>query len=149
MAGAHSVDGDRTLLEVVYTRLNDATTDVILTSAGLNDNLIWTDGYTAIVEIVVSVQDELLIPREFALSQNYPNPFNPITTINYGLPNDSHVRLIVYNLLGEEVAQLVNEQQTAGYKQINWDASAAATGIYFYRLQAGDFVQTRKMMLLK
>jgi len=149
MAGAHSVEGDRTLLEVVYIRLNNASTDVILRSATLNDNLIWTDGYTATVEFAVSVQDEQLIPGEFELSQNYPNPFNPMTTINYALPKESHVRLIVYNLLGEEVARLVNEQQTAGYKQISWDASTAASGIYFYRLQAGEFVLTRKMVLLK
>ena len=89
------------------------------------------------------------LPAEFALSQNYPNPFNPTTTINYALPLSSEVLLVIYNLRGEEVDRLFNGQQAAGYHTVAWDASHVASGIYFYRLQAGDYIETRKMVLLK
>ena len=89
------------------------------------------------------------LPAEFTLSQNYPNPFNPVTKIEYSLPVKSEVRLIIYNLLGKEVARLVDGNMTAGNHQVTWDASNVSSGIYFYQLQAGDFVRTRKMVLLK
>ena len=89
------------------------------------------------------------IPSKFALLQNYPNPFNPVTTIKYSLPKTGDIHISVYNLLGEEIVRLLNEVQKAGDHQITWDASNFASGIYFYRLQAGDYVQTRKMVLLK
>ncbi len=98
----------------------------------------------------VAVEDEAAVrPLTYALNQNYPNPFNPVTTIRYSLPKSGVVSLIIYNLIGEEVLRLVDEEQTAGYHKITWDASNMASGIYFYRLQAGDFVLTRKMVLLK
>jgi len=95
-----------------------------------------------------------LIPDEFALYQNYPNPFNPTTTIKYGLKNSVDVKLTIYNLVGQEVRTLVNNRQDAGYKTVVWDGlnnrdSRVASGIYIYRLQAGDFVQARKMILMK
>ncbi len=95
-----------------------------------------------------------LIPEEFALLQNYPNPFNPTTTIKYGLKNSVDVKLTIYNLVGQEVRTLVNNRQDAGYKTVVWDGlnsrgSRVASGIYIYRLQAGDFVQARKMILMK
>ena len=89
------------------------------------------------------------LPQNFTLYQNHPNPFNPVTTIEYSLPNSGDVSLIVYNLIGQEVIRLVNDNQQPGNYQVIWDASNIASGIYFYRLQAGDFVQTRKMVLLK
>ena len=89
------------------------------------------------------------LPKTFALFQNYPNPFNPMTMIKYSLPKAGDVSLIVYNLLGEEVALLINVNMPAGYHHVTWDASRVSSGIYFYRLQAGDFVRTRKMVLLK
>jgi len=89
------------------------------------------------------------VPSEFALSQNYPNPFNPTTLIKYDLPVDCQVRLEVYNILGQKVTTLIDGKQRAGYKTARWDASTFSSGIYFYRLQAGDFVETRKMILLK
>jgi len=89
------------------------------------------------------------IPADFSLSQNYPNPFNPVTRVKYALPEDSHVKLEVYNILGEKVATLVNARQKAGYKSVSWDGSRFSSGIYFYRLHAGDYTQTRRMILLK
>jgi len=89
------------------------------------------------------------LPEEFALRQNYPNPFNPTTLIRYDLPMDCQVRLEVCNILGQKVASLVDGKQKAGYKAATWDASSLSSGIYFYRLQAGDFSATRKMVLLK
>jgi len=89
------------------------------------------------------------LPIVFSLSQNHPNPFNPITQINYALPSDCHMRMEVYNILGQRVATLVDGKEKAGYKVARWDANSLSSGIYFYRLKAGDFVQTRKMVVLK
>lgn len=88
-------------------------------------------------------------PTEFKLEQNYPNPFNPTTTIQYQLPQDSKVILKVYDILGSEVAALVNEEQEAGYKEVKFDAINFASGIYVYSLQAGNYFSTKKMMLLR
>jgi dienelactone hydrolase len=89
------------------------------------------------------------LPDDFTLGQNYPNPFNPSTTIRYGLPHRSHVMLTVFNTLGQEVAQLVNGDLEAGYHEVRFDASGLSSGVYFYRLQAGTFVETRKLLLLR
>jgi hypothetical protein len=86
---------------------------------------------------------------EFTLSQNFPNPFNPVTVINYQLPKNSNVKLSVYDALGQEVNILVNETQVAGNHQIEWNASAYPSGVYFYRLEAGSFVSNKKMILIK
>jgi len=92
---------------------------------------------------------DVLLPTEFTLSQNHPNPFNPITQIKYTLPRDCLVTLEIYNILGQKVATLIDGSQKAGYKTAKWDAGSLSSGIYFYRLQAGDFVQTRKMVLIR
>jgi len=83
------------------------------------------------------------------LRQNYPNPFNATTVINYQLPVDGDVRLEVYNTLGQKVTALVDETQEAGYKSVIWDASEVSSGLYFYKLTAGDYTETRRMMLVK
>ena len=95
-----------------------------------------------------------VIPRTFSLHQNYPNPFNPITTLRYDLPEQAQVILAIYDLLGREVFQLVNTTQKAGFKSVRWDATDSfgkpvSAGVYLYQIQAGEFVQTRKMVLLK
>jgi len=88
-------------------------------------------------------------PTTFALSRNYPNPFNARTVIAYQLPEASEVRLEVYNILGEKVATLVNGQEEAGYRSVTWDATEISSGIYFYKLTAGDYTETKRMMLVK
>ncbi len=88
-------------------------------------------------------------PKEFKLEQNFPNPFNPTTTIQYQLPQDAKVTLKVYDILGSEVATLINAEQEAGYYEVNWNASNLASGVYIYRLQTGSFVSVKKMMLLR
>jgi hypothetical protein len=98
----------------------------------------------------VSVDDELaLLPKEYNLLQNYPNPFNPETVINYQLAASGNVQLKVIDLLGREVATLVNEEKPAGSYVIQFDASSLSSGVYFYTLKAGNFSQTKKMTVMK
>jgi len=89
------------------------------------------------------------VPSNYALAQNYPNPFNPATTIEYSIAQNSLVTLKVYNVLGQEVASLVNQEQKAGSYSTSFDASRLASGLYFYKIQAGSFTMTKKMLLLK
>ena len=89
------------------------------------------------------------IPDKFNLSQNYPNPFNPSTIINYSIPKSQMVTLKIYNILGQEVATLVNHEQTAGNYKVTFDASRLSSGVYFYSLRTGNFSAVKKMMLLK
>ncbi|MBI3195789.1 MAG: T9SS type A sorting domain-containing protein, partial [Ignavibacteriae bacterium] len=89
------------------------------------------------------------LPATFALHQNYPNPFNPSTVISYQLSVKSDVTLKVYNLIGVEVATLVDGVQDAGYKSVSWDASNVTSGVYFYRLQSSSFIETRSLILMK
>jgi len=106
--------------------------------------------------IVTSVDDQLSIPDEITLSQNYPNPFNPSTTIRFTISDFGFTILKVYDVLGNEVATLVNEEKPIGTYEVEWNASGLPSGVYFYRLQAvptgrqaGSFVETKKMLLLK
>ncbi len=89
------------------------------------------------------------IPSEYSLNQNYPNPFNPTTTIKYSIPKTSNVELKVFDILGSEVAELVNEEKPAGNYTVNFNASRLPSGIYFYRIEAGKFTTTKKLILLK
>jgi hypothetical protein len=89
------------------------------------------------------------VPRDYDLAQNFPNPFNPSTVIGYALPVKSHVLLTVHNLLGQVVATIVNGDQDAGFHQIRFDAVGLASGVYLYRIEAGKFVQTRKLTLIR
>jgi hypothetical protein len=88
-------------------------------------------------------------PEAFSLRQNYPNPFNPTTTISYHLPKAEKVRLIVYDVFGQEVAKLVEQEQAAGTYQVAFDASALSSGFYLYTLVAGNFAATKEMLLMK
>jgi hypothetical protein len=94
-------------------------------------------------------EDVFFVPKNFELSQNYPNPFNPLTMINYQLPMINDVDISIYNLLGQKVVTLVNGRQQAGRHQVEWDASGFASGVYYYRIEAGEFVDVKKMILLR
>ena len=125
---------------------SDGTTAVV---GGIGDNdtsgAVWV--YT---QSGTSIGDRVLkVPEGYCLRQNYPNPFNPSTTITYELPKSSAVRLSVYDLLGHEVSVLVNERRDAGVYEAFFDAAGLSSGVYIYRLQAGDFVQSRKLILVK
>jgi hypothetical protein len=98
----------------------------------------------------VGVEEQSVkIPQQFNLGQNHPNPFNPSTTIRYELPKSSEVRLSVYDILGREVSVLVNERRDAGVHEVKFDGSNLASGVYFYRLQTGDYVASKRMLVLK
>jgi len=104
-------------------------------------------------EAILSI-DKDVIPLQYVLHQNYPNPFNPVTTLRYDLPENSYVNVTVYDMLGREVKTLVNTTQDAGFKSVIWDATndygkPVSAGVYLYKIQAGEFVQTKKMVLLK
>ncbi len=122
-------------------RIHDTTVDM-----GAYEHQAWT---------TTDVDEDLpQVPNAFALYQNSPNPFNPVTTIRFDLPRAEHVRLVVYNVKGELVATLADQNMDAGRKEITWDAKdsagrTATSGVYFYRLVAGEFVETRKMILLR
>jgi hypothetical protein len=125
---------------------------------GVNHSFLVIDGPAVVINNVFGVKDSVAtgikqvgnnIPSQFTLSQNYPNPFNPSTIIKYSVPKAQLVTLKVYNLLGQEVATLVNNQQNAGNYEVTFSADKLASGIYFYTLNAGNFVSTKKMILLK
>jgi len=90
-----------------------------------------------------------VIPGEYTLEQNYPNPFNPSTTINYQLPDNSHVTLQIYDILGNLITTLVDKDMEAGYHNVTWNAGSLASGVYIYRLVSGSFVATKKLLLMK
>jgi hypothetical protein len=104
---------------------------------------------TIIVQDPVGVSDEDLIDDKFELNQNFPNPFNPSTRISYAIPSASFVNLKVYDIIGNEIAVLVNEEKQAGNYQIDFDATELTGGVYFYQLLTGSFVETKKMILMK
>ena len=115
------------------------------------------EGYLNIFQfndIDIDVDTETALPGALVLYQNYPNPFNPITTLHYDLPENSYVNVTVYDMLGRAVKTLVNSTQDAGIKSVVWNAAndygnPVSAGVYLYQIKAGDFVQTRKMILLK
>ena len=102
---------------------------------------------------ILAVEEEF-IPVQFAIHQNYPNPFNPITTLRYDLPENSHVTITIYDMLGRNIKKLINQTQDAGYKSVIWNATndygkPVSAGIYLYQIHAGEYIQTKKMVLLK
>ena len=146
--------------------LTGSETDIVLdiggvTLAGNFELTISTDGTADIeldnigiaskVDMATDTDEEIgnMIPTEYQLMQNYPNPFNPSTIISYGIPAAETVTLKIYNTLGQEVATLVNEFQQAGYHSIEWNIGDLGSGIYFYKLTAGSFSETKKCVILK
>jgi hypothetical protein len=109
-------------------------------------NTVWKSTISALTDVK---ETSGKIPTEFVLSQNFPNPFNPTTTINYSVSKNSSVILKVFNIMGKEVETLVNEQKTAGNYEVKFDAGKLSSGVYFYQLKSGDFISTKKLILLK
>ena len=109
----------------------------------------WQLGYATSPVFTLGLQNSQTTPGAFTLEQNYPNPFNPSTTIRYGLPKSSHVTLSVFNTLGQRVATLVNENQEAGYHSVRFNGTGVSTGAYFYRIQADNNVETKRLLLLR
>lgn len=112
----------------------------------------WTEmgAVVDLKDLVVSVNDDIsILPKEFELYQNFPNPFNPTTIIKFAIPIKSKINLSIYNILGEKIDELMNDELDAGYYEKEWNASKFASGIYFYRIVSGSFVKTKKLILLK
>jgi hypothetical protein len=109
-------------------------------------NSAWS---TELSTSITGIETQTSLPKEYALDQNYPNPFNPATTINYQIPLDANISLKIYDVLGNEVAELVNEFKTAGYYEVKFNAGKLTSGVYFYRIESDNFTQTRKMLLMK
>ncbi|MGA9363425.1 MAG: T9SS type A sorting domain-containing protein [Bacteroidota bacterium] len=143
-----TTDARLTFLFTPFARSGDAyyIDNVVLQKIDGSPNAA-TDMTAPLEEQILAEED--LLPHEFSLAQNYPNPFNPSTTIRYALPAALHVTLKVYNTLGQEVAALVDEFQEAGYKSAEFNAGSLASGVYFYRVTAGSFVDTKKLLILK
>jgi hypothetical protein len=139
-----NVTGNGTTSEVRnYTftdRANTGTYNYRLKQLDVNGNFEYFN---------LSNEIEVGVPNSFDMSQNYPNPFNPSTKINYDLPVDGNVSIVLYDLTGRQVASIVNEVKTAGYYTVSFNASNLASGMYFYRISASNFVSTKKMVLVK
>jgi len=103
------------------------------------------------ISIAVRARQEIVreLPTTYKLHQNHPNPFNPLTTIRYDLPEATHVTLDIYAITGQHVVTLVSGAQEAGYYEATWDGGVFGNGTYFYRLEAGEFEETKRMLLLK
>ncbi|MFA5806017.1 MAG: exo-alpha-sialidase [Melioribacteraceae bacterium] len=116
---------------------------------GTNSEIYYKRYGTSLQKSLAAVEQEEGLPTEFQLMQNYPNPFNPTTSISFSIPQAVFVTLKVYDMLGREISTLVNGELEAGYHEVNFDASKLASGIYFYKLQVGGFVDMKKMILTK
>jgi hypothetical protein len=158
---------DTTIIK--YTSLNEYGTDDIYIGryhtgnpgysfkGGLDEIRIYnralsTSEVNDLYNQVTSVENDAgknKIPSEFDLLQNYPNPFNPITTIKYSVPQSTKVVIKVFDVLGNKIETLVNEEKPVGTYELTWYAENLPSGIYFYRLQAGDFIETKKMVFIK
>jgi hypothetical protein len=142
--------------DTLFLDLPTPTDDIMyyrLSAVDISGNV---SGYSDTITYIMILTNDanLLIPTEFALHQNYPNPFNPTTQIKYDLPEDASVTINIYDLMGRSIKSLVNSNQSAGYRSIQWKGTnnlgeQVSAGIYLYMIQAGDFRQTKKMVLLK
>lgn len=122
--------------------------DVALTVTD-NGGLTATTSQSVFINTLVSNEDDSSNPTKFELNQNYPNPFNPSTKIKFALPIASEVRITIYNSLGQLVAELINARKNVGFHEVTFNASELSSGVYIYRIEAGSFIETKKMMLIK
>ncbi len=164
--GDHGLDTNATSIELSYMDIIEDMSENNVTAATLDWTVHVTDGIDTVeadnapFSITIDGADALsaylegLIPDEFALHQNYPNPFNPVTTLRYDLPEADLVSITIYDMLGREVKTLINQTQEAGYRSVIWDATndygkPVSAGIYLYQIHAGEYISTKKMVLLK
>jgi hypothetical protein len=131
------------------TAVNSYSYTERITSAGICYYRLKQIDYNGVAEIHGPIEVDLSQNMKYVLGQNYPNPFNPSTTLSYSLPQSGFVKLSVYNQIGEEVAQLVNENKEAGNYEVTFDASGLTSGVYFYKLSSGTFNDIKKMILVK
>jgi hypothetical protein len=127
---------------------------VLTSESGKEYTLESTGEITIPTEEIFTLERKAIIPIAYTLHQNYPNPFNPITSLRYDLPEQSRITLTIYDLMGREITQLVNTVQEAGYRSVKWDATdihgkPVSAGVYLYQIRSGEYVQTKKMVLLK
>lgn len=112
--------------------------------------LVYNTSYQTQDPIITGIEEpNAYLPKEFQLYQNYPNPFNPITSIKFDIPKSTFVKIRMYDMLGKEVADLVNQDMEPGRYEVNWDGTNYASGVYFYRIETKDFTKVMKMILLK
>ena len=158
------IPAGRNLIATYYFKLNQSADSIVVDTSAFTKMALVTPtnveftpvfaGAAVHRMLAVEVLDNGNLPTDFNLAQNYPNPFNPETTIDFALPKASSVELTIYNVLGQKVVTLLNETLPAGRYRETWHGTSesggeVASGIYFYRLTAGDYVTTKKMMLLK
>ena len=144
--GGNTFSGDA--LTILHGNLNnDNLPDIAVLTQSDNFYIYYNSGW--VPTSIRQSDDEIISVRNYELLQNYPNPFNPITTIEFSIPESGVVSLAVYNILGEQVATLLNEEKLSGKYSVSFNANSLASGIYLYRLQAESFIQTKKMILLK
>ena len=122
---------------------------IYCTGAGGSNPPNWNHGTSVTVNVVSGINPIEEVVHSYSLSQNFPNPFNPTTTISFGIPKAGLVNISVYDITGKFVNELVNSELSAGKYNTAWDASSLASGVYFYKIQAGDFIEMKKMTLLK
>jgi hypothetical protein len=164
--GDLGLDTNATSIEVSYMDIIEDMSENNVTAAALEWTVHVTDGIDTVeadnapftLQVdgsnALSAYLEGLLPDEFALQQNYPNPFNPVTTLRYDLPENGLVTIIIYDMLGREVKTLINQSQNAGYRTVIWNATndygkPVSAGTYLYQIQAGEYISTKKMVLLK
>ena len=164
--GDLGLDTNATSIEVSYMDIIEDMSENNVTVAALEWTVHVTDGIDTVeadnapftLQVdgsnALSAYLEGLLPDEFALQQNYPNPFNPVTTLRYDLPENGLVTIIIYDMLGREVKTLINQSQNAGYRTVIWNATndygkPVSAGTYLYQIQAGEYISTKKMVLLK
>ena len=167
------INCDLTMDCVDLTGIDFGPCDMALGTGWINDNCEYISGCDWVADSVdytvaffnsmdncieacfLASNDEInQLPQAFNLYNNYPNPFNPVTTLRYDIPENSHVTITIYDMLGRQVKTLINQTQDAGYKSLIWDATndygkPVSAGIYLYQIQAGEYISTKKMVLLK
>jgi hypothetical protein len=146
--GKDSLAGDQQVMKVNPACPSPRTIRLLL-SISSEGFPAWTDSVTIVIQPTGIIASDNTVPIAYSLAQNYPNPFNPATVISYQLPVHSYVSMKVFDILGREMATLVNEKKDAGKYSVQWDASAMPSGVYFYTLQAGEYRDTKRMLLLK